>query len=124
MAKSLKMLNNVERAKILAELFPEFMFDMVDMIEKVATMIIEDKQNLEKDWGRNIVSFPMWLQLAENAKRRIEADRKMMAAKPRRFADQLFDGYDGIFGAHCLLELTKVHKDEKLVQAINLYFGV
>ena len=105
--KPLNNLNNVERAKLLFELFPDEMPGLMECIKVIAGTIISNPDKLKRQWNGQILTADFWLQLSTDASKRIEKNKKKLLKNSRRFSDQLFDGYNALFAVHCLQEYGK-----------------
>lgn len=121
--KSLNQLNNNERAKLLAQLFPESVAVMVQTIEATCDALLDDIEKHRKEWTNGFISFDWWVHNAKELKRAIEENKKTIN-KPNVFADQLFDGTLSIFSANVLLgNLPDTTETAKLGLAIPLFFN-
>lgn len=122
--KPLADFNSVEKAKLLHELFPDEIQQVVAYVEE-CTKVFTDKPDQVKDnWGDNIFSADAWIALAKEVQGRIKRNRKEMIKGSRRFADQLFDGYAAMFTTHCLGNYLMRTKNSRFKKAIELLFDL
>lgn len=121
--KKLELVNNLERAKIIAQLFPEQMPTMVQAIKNYCQYVVDNEQAVKDGWNNGFISFEWWLNLCKALLKAIESNKKGIDKKVGWFTDQLFDGYLAIVSGHALIILAK-DKDThpKLQQAITLFF--
>ena len=123
--KPLEQLNNVERAKLLHELFKNEIPYFLTFAKNTAVMIREQQEEFRIVWKDQLFTFDFWLQLARETAENIGRYGSRLEKQSRLFSDQLFDGYHALFMAHCLQQYTKVHstKNEKFTKAIELLFS-
>ena len=124
--KSLDRLNNIERARLLHQLFPEATPDLLDFIQGMCISIKEDEEMNRKAWGNGVLAFDFWLSLLNQVEAAIGQYDKKMHKSPRLFSDQLFDGYLAIYTVHCITiyVTTKQHPNPKFTLAVDLLFGL
>ncbi len=122
--KPLDNLNNVERAKLLHELFPDKIPAILKFVKSLSITIEEEKEMLNSKWDNQLFSFAFWLSLAKDAEKKIDQYGEKLHKSSRLFADQLFDGYAALYLAHCLIQLTsqQEHQNKKFAKAIELLF--
>lgn len=122
--KPLNNLNNVERAKLLHELFPNEIPAILKFVKSLSITIEEEKAMLSRKWDNQLFSFAFWLSLAKDAEKKIDQYGEKLHKSSRLFADQLFDGYAALYLAHCLIQLTsqQEHENKKFVKAVELLF--
>lgn len=122
--KPLNNLNNVERAKLLHELFPEDIPAVLEFVKSLSVTIEEEREMLNSKWDNQLFSFDFWLSLAKDAKKKIDQYGVKLHKSSRLFADQLFDGYTALYLAHCLIQLTsqQEHQNKKFTKAVDLLF--
>lgn len=123
--KALKDMNNLEKAHLLAKLFPENLKELTLFVQQ-QTEYFKDKETYFRSiWAeRSLLTADFWYMLVENVHRAIRSDAASLHKSSRVFADQLFDGYNAIFLIHCLVEYTEqVKTDPKLNEAIRFLFN-
>ncbi|HUN01237.1 MAG TPA: hypothetical protein PLS00_00160 [Niabella sp.] len=122
--KPLDKLNNVEKGKLLFDLFPANIPKAIDFILAIAKMICNDPDNLKQQWENQFLTVEFWLRLATDTQQRIEKNGKSLHRSGSRFADQLFDGYNALFTVHCLGEysVNEACTDKRFAKAIEMLF--
>jgi hypothetical protein len=100
--KPLTKLSNVERSKLLFELFPEEMPKFVDFIKALTQAIIEDPSKLKSKAIEQIHTTEFWQELVNDTQGRLDKYGKRLAKRTKLFSDQLFDGYNSIYTGYCL----------------------
>lgn len=104
--KELNRMNNVEKGYLLAQLFPEEIKGILDAIEKIHYTLIEDREQIERDWDNGMLNINFWYSLAHEVYSKVTRQGKQLL-KCRRFADQLFDGYNAIFTIDCIVKFAE-----------------
>jgi hypothetical protein len=122
--KPLTKLSNVERAKLLFELFPEEMPKFVDFIKDLTQAIIEDPSKLKSKAIEQIHTTEFWQELVNDTKGRLDKYGKRLAKRSKLFGDQLFEGYKSIYASYCLHQyITKTEGlNRKFRYAVLLLF--
>ena len=120
---SLDKLNNVERAKLLFELFPGEMPAFISFMGTIAEKIMNDEKDLRENWERQLITVDFWLELAKTTKATLNKYGPKLAASSRLFADQLFDGYSAMLASHCLSQFKKVTTSQRFIKAIDVFFS-
>ena len=122
--KPLDNLNNVERAKLLHELFPNEVPAILKYVKSLSIITEEEKEMLNSKWDNQLFSFSFWLSLAKNAQKKIDQYGEKLHKSSRLFAHQLFDGNAALCLAHCLIQFTsqQKHQNKKFAKAVELLF--
>ena len=97
-------MNNVDKGKLLATLFPEQVQGILDSLTAAHAFLNENEETLRSTWENTLLPFDFWLQLAEQAREIINHYGQMLAKSTSLFADQLFDGYIAIFTIGCIVK--------------------
>jgi hypothetical protein len=122
--KPLNKLSNVERAKLLFELFPEEMPKFISFMTELTKAINEDPAQLKSKAIDQIHTTEFWQELVNNAERSLTQYGNRLAKRSKLFSGQLFDGYAFIFGGYCLHQYISKHQglDRKFRNAVLLLF--
>ena len=123
--KPLEKLINVEKAKLLHELFPQEIPALLSYVSQVCATIREDTQLIREQWDNGLLTVEAWLSFTEEVDKKIKRYGNYLYKQSRVFADQLFDGYLSLYMVHCLnlYITTRQHENYKFVQAIDLLFN-
>ena len=123
--KPLEQLINVEKARLLHELFPQEIPALLEYTYNMCLSIQEDEQLLHTQWNSGLFTIETWLSLVEEVRSKIDRYGKRLHTQNRLFADQLFDGYTALCMVHCmaLYTATRKHSNYKFVLAIDLLFN-
>lgn len=123
--KALKKMNNIEKAYLLANLFPDTLKELTHFIQTETERFRKHEQYIRSIWTeKTLINLDFWYSLIENTEEVLKQYHVFLHRSPRVFSYQLFDGHNAIFVTNCLIEYT--HKDEcipKLKEAIHLLFG-
>ena len=102
--KPLKDQTNVEKGKLLHELFPREIKGFLEFAIGYADHTHNSKMKLEANWSNQLISLNTWLSIAEDAKKRMLRYAAQLPEKSGLFADQLFDGYTALWTVDTLLK--------------------
>lgn len=118
-------MTTVEKARLLAELFPDHMPDIVRFIEQQVLDFERDGEDPFSRWASLFDSPEFWTDLCRTIRKIILRYGDRLAIRPELFADQLFDGHNSLLTTTCLAIYADNRTcDPKVRQAINLLFGV
>ncbi|WP_159798906.1 hypothetical protein [Flavobacterium sp. MK4S-17] len=102
--KPLQSMNNVDKGKLLATLFPEQVQGILDSLTAAHSFLNENEETLRSTWENTLLPLDFWLQLAEQAREIINHYGQKLAKSTSLFSDQLFDGYIAIFTIDCIVK--------------------
>nr|WP_199077105.1 hypothetical protein [Pedobacter sp. ASV19] len=108
--KPLTALNNVEMARLLFDLVPEHIPGFIEFITRTYNLLIEQREETEKNWDDGWLTFQSWLNLAETTQSNINVFGDKLTKKSQLFADRLFDGYNAIWSRHCATQYAVQEK--------------
>lgn len=113
----------LDKAKLLHQLFPDEMPQLLGFLKGVCATILENEQTGESK--QLLQHHGRWLPVAKDLHRRIEQYGERLHDNASLFADQLFDGLDGYFVQECIKDYVtiKVLDDQQYIQAVQLLFG-
>ncbi len=123
--KTLNSFTNVDKAKLLHELFPDEIPAFIEFTKGMCATIKEHEQAHRDKWENGLFGFDFWLSLINDAERKIKQYGTKLEKSSKLFSDQLFDGYLAIYSHHCLTVYTTVrqHPNRKFVVAVDLLFN-
>jgi hypothetical protein len=122
--KPLEQLTNIERAKLLHELFKSEIPALLQYAKTMAGTVRERKEELRAAWNDLLFSFDFWLSLANDIEERLRKYGRSLETSRFVFSEQLFDGYNAFFMVHCLDQYAKTQetKSGKFPDAVELFF--
>ena len=100
--KPLQNMNNVDKGKLLATLFPEQVQGTLDSLTEAHAFLNNNEETLRNSWENSLITFDFWMQLAEQAHNIISDYGQKLSKSTSLFSDQLFDGYIAIFTIDCI----------------------
>ena len=122
--KSLQLLCNTQRARLLFDLFPHEIIPFVNFTKSVSDTICSDPDYVKQQWEEQLLTLEFWLKLARDARATIERYKARFSSNSRLVSDQLFDGYDALFVVHCLHQYAASEdcRSESFKAAVTMFF--
>nr|WP_068890351.1 hypothetical protein [Pedobacter panaciterrae] len=122
--KALNEFTNVDKGRLIHQLFPNEMPAMIDFIKGMCVSIQSNEAESRKAFGESLFSFEFWLWLLRRVEIIIDAKKGLLLRSDKVFAEQLFEDYLACFTIHCILVYTDQfeHPDPKFTKAIDLLF--
>ena len=100
--KPLNKLCNVERAKLLFDLFPAEIPKFISFMTELTDAIIDNPDKIRSKAIDQIHTTEFWQQLVNDAKIKLDKYGVRLAKQSRLFSEQLFNGYNSIYAHYCL----------------------
>ncbi len=124
--KPLQQLTNVERAKLLHEMFPEEIPAFLHFLQQFAITFREEQANARQRHEGQLFDVAFWLAKATEAEQKIDSYAGSLQDKAKRFARVLFDGDIALFSIRGLIEYVtvKVHPNSRFVAIVNALFNI
>lgn len=122
--KPINKMNNVEKAKLLHQLFPQEIPAFVAYVKRVCQTIKEDEDRERQKAEHAIIGFDFWLQLVGNTERIIDRHGEQLHKKARLFSDQLFYAQNALLMQYCLRLYigTRRHSNQSFVDLVRVLF--
>ena len=120
--KPLQNLNNVEKGKLLAALFPEQVQGILDSLQQACQFLTDNEDAIRSSWDNTFVPFEFWYRVAGNVADAIIRNGKSLTKSSSLFADHLFDGHNALFTIDCIIKQAKHNENLKYRQAVALLF--
>ncbi len=121
--KPLEQLINVEKGKLLHELFPDEIPPLLQHIKETGSLIDRDKDTIKAQWTNGLLTADFWFTLSGNANRIIDKYEPKLEKSSRLFADQLFDGYTAIYTVECIVRYVSSRTaNKKFMNAVVMLF--
>ncbi|MCF3109579.1 hypothetical protein LL912_12430 [Niabella sp. CC-SYL272] len=123
--KPLDQLDDIQRAKLLFELFPAEIPGLVAFITDRCRTIREDVRMNRASWDDPYLSFDSWLNKADKVWENLRHFDGLIAGSAKLFSEQLFDRLRVWFTAHCLRLYAHSggYSNPKFATMIHLLFG-
>ena len=121
----LKLLNNVQKARLLHSLFLQEIPPFLDYVKHACLIIEDNREELRRDWTNGLLTPDAWIELAAETERCLDRRRKGLFASSVVFAEQLFSGFGSLFMCHQLQQYVgnNHHQDPKFRTAVDLFFN-
>ncbi|MDN4011509.1 hypothetical protein QX233_03440 [Chryseobacterium gambrini] len=122
--KTLHHMNNLDRAYLLARLFPEELKPLTEFIKKEAELWHNHRTEIEENWTEKDIDVSIWFDYIANFERRYLKNGTRLYRNKKTFRDQLFDGYDALFSMHATIHYTEQKECSRdFKYAIYMLFG-
>ncbi|WP_423147034.1 hypothetical protein [Rubrolithibacter danxiaensis] len=123
--KPLNNLTNIEKAKLLHDLFPEEIPSLLAFVCNMSITVKEQEQQHRERWENGLFGFDFWLSLLTEVDSKINKYANKLNNRSLLFAEQLFNGYLAMYMVHCLTVYTtnRQHTNKKFTQAVDLLFN-
>ncbi|QXV63978.1 hypothetical protein INP83_12805 [Mucilaginibacter sp. 21P] len=121
----LKLLNNVQKARLLHSLLSNEMPQFLGYLAGFAEKVLSDEERIAAEWKDPMLGVGMWFELARETQKVIAKYPKDLRKSAPVFADQLFGGFMALFAVHALLQYVEQdkHEDPKFKPAVELLFA-
>ena len=123
--KPLEQLINVEKARLLHELFSQEIPALLTYTYNMCLTLLEDEQSMRSHWKNAFLTVDAWLSFIRTAKEIIDKYEKRLQKQSDLFADRLFEGFIALYMVHCLTLYSTVqrHPNHEFVLAVDLLFN-
>ncbi len=124
--KPLNNCNNTEKGKLLHELFPDEIPQLLDHIREVCADLKVNREAYKSTWDFGLMTFDTWLSLAEKAEVIINKHRTNMIKSSKIFSEQLFHSYDYMVlfvNERIVKYADKMSDKSKFKKAVDLLFN-
>ncbi len=120
----LKMLNNVQKARLLHSLFTNEIPEFLGYLNELTETVLNDKEQIAAEWKDQMFDAGLWFELAAEVQRVMAKYPKDLYKSSTVFSDQLFGGFMAIFTAHALVQYITLGRntDPKFKPAVELFF--
>jgi hypothetical protein len=121
--KTIDQLTNVDKAKIIFDLFKNEIPAFFEYTQAIADKVTNEQEVLKANWSNPFLSYHQWLTLSEQVNSIIKRHRKNLVKTGNLFSEQLFGGYLALFTNHCLEQYgTYKAQSSKFKHAIALFY--
>lgn len=115
-------LNNMEKGKLLADLFPEELPGILDAIPLIHGVLSQNKADIASKWNNPFMTCDSWCRLADGVNT-VVAEQGTKLLKSRQFSNELFDGYYAFFTIDCIVKYAeKERKGSNFHHLVNALF--
>lgn len=120
--KALHSLNNVEKGKLLAGLFPEELQGILNSLQQAYEYLTQHEDSIRSQWDNGFIQFTFWYRVAGNVAQALDRQGNSLSKSSSLFAEALFDGHNALFTIDCILKQAKDNENPKYRQAVALLF--
>jgi hypothetical protein len=121
--KALHQMTNTDKAKLLADLFPDETENIIEAIQDKCNYLREHEMELRKTWDSGFMPFMFWLDLAADAEKAIKKYRHNMVRSSKVFSERLCFGHIALFTNDCIVKYAaRQDKRPKFQKAVDLIF--
>lgn len=121
--KAFYKMNNNEKARLIADLFPDDLPAMVDTIKATCIHFKNNEEALRRDWASTF-SVDFWFEIISDLSEIFsEANSELLKSHRIYFAGMLFDGYRTLVSVYALYKFSETNGCSlSLKKAIQLLF--
>ncbi len=120
----LKILNNVQKARLLHNLLYSEMPAFLAYLGETTAHTLTEAESVKQNWSAQLLSAELWLSLAEEVSRKLSRYGKDLQHSSPVFAEQLFSGYTALYTVQQLINYSEQSDTEpKFTQAVELLFS-
>nr|WP_121271768.1 hypothetical protein [Pedobacter schmidteae] len=123
--KAIHQLKLADKISILYKLYPASIVDFTAYLKAMAIEAMDDREEIAKRWGTNVVQQDYWILLAMKTFDRIRQYGESFFYCRKLFTRQLFKGSVCLFTVHTLLKYAKTENcSPKFALAVKLFIEV
>jgi hypothetical protein len=119
-------MNNTEKGKLLANLFPEQLQGIVDNLMATQRFLADNEDSLRSTWDNALLSFDFWYRQANEVTTKIERHSKSLTKSSSLFAEQLFAGYNALYTIDCIVKqaqaMLPLPENTRYILCVRLLF--
>lgn len=120
--KTIELLTNIDKAKIIFDLFKEEIPEFLKYLQGMAEKIAHNKEELIANWSNPFLSYHQWLNLGEQLSATVKRYGKNLEKSGNTFSEQLLV-VAAIFSNHCLEQYGSHRaKSPRFPQTIALFY--
>ncbi len=120
---ALEQLTNTERVRLLHELFPDEIPDLLDDILGFCMVVREHPETYKSAWDSPMFTFEQWSYMSGQTEKLINKHRFSMERSCRIFSEQLTFGYEVFFVIDRIVKYAENSSNRKLKLAVEMLFS-
>ena len=122
--KNLQQMNNLDRAYLIANLFPDELQGLTEFMKKEADLFTHNREQVYAQWTEKNIDADLWFSFIANFQNSYKRNGTRLYRNKKTFRDQLFDGYDSLFTLHAILHYTEKKECSSILKyCIYMLFG-
>jgi len=106
--KALTSMDNVDKGKLLAALFPDKLGDILDSLTGTYNYLTENEDSLRATWSNGMFPFNFWYRVAGDVATTVDRYGARLTKSSSLFADQLFDHYNALYTIECIVKQAEL----------------
>ena len=123
--KPIHKLKLSDKIRILYKLYPASIVDFTEYLKAMAIEAMDDREEIARMWGTNVVQQDYWILLAMKTFDRIKHYGESFFYCRKLFTRQLFKGGVCLFTVHTLLKYSKTENcSPKFALAVKLFIEI
>lgn len=122
--KPLNTLNNSEKGRLLADLFPSEIGLFLDDLKAFCTDFRERKEEYARNWNTGVVPFEYWQHLSNETEALLNRHITSMKRSSKVFSDQLYFLETALFVNDRMIKYAeRKSQNDKFKIAITLFYN-
>lgn len=122
--KPLDTLNNSEKARLIADLFPNEINLFLDDLKAFCIDFRERKEEFARNYSTGMVPFDYWQHLSAETDALLNRHMNSMKRSSKVFADQLYFSQTSLFVNDRIIKYAqRISQNEKFKTAIKLFYN-
>lgn len=121
--KALNEHTNTMKGKLLFDLFPNEMPDLLDHLAQICNDFKLNKQDYADNWDNGFMPFDYWFSLSERCAELLKKNGYSMRKNSKIFSDQLFYGYTALFVNDRIVKYAARSGSEKFKLAVSVIYN-
>jgi len=118
--KALRSMDNVDKGKLLAALFPDKVAGILDSLTEAYHFLTQNEDALRATWSNTMFRFDFWYRVAGDVATVVNRYGARLGKSSSLFADQLFDHYNALYTIDCIAKQAQSLPDLPENQAYKL----
>lgn len=102
--KPLQIMNNIDKGKLLAVLFPEQLGNILERLTASYRFLSDNEDSLRASWDNSLLPFDFWYRQAAEVAAAVAQHGKVLSKSSNQFAEHLFNGYHAIYTIDCIVK--------------------
>lgn len=123
--KTLKSLKNIQKAKLLHDLFTDEIPQFLEFLKQECETIEKEAEQIRAAWKQEFFSADLWISLSAQTLAAVRKNKTDFQKSSYLFSERLFDGFGTAFLAHKLNRYceTQCFSEPKFDVAVDLFFN-